>query len=62
LHWTIARRRLRTFAEPNLRVVHIRQHISQIAHVEIGPADWAIAEIGLGFGDVIGIDADSTGS
>ena len=50
-------RRCRTFANLNLRVVNMRQHSDEIAHVEQRPADRAIAEmIGLGFGDAVRID------
>jgi hypothetical protein len=35
----------------------MRQYLGQIAHVEIGPADRAIAEMtGLGFGDAVRIE------
>ena len=44
--------RLRTFADLNLGVVNMRQHLSQRS------ADRAIAEmIGLGFGNAVGVDA-----
>jgi hypothetical protein len=50
--------RLRTFADLNLGVVNMRQHLSQVAHVEQRSADRAIAEmIGLGFGNAVGVDA-----
>jgi hypothetical protein len=56
-HCTRWRRRGRPFADLNLRVVHMRQHLVEIAHVEIRSADRAIAEmIGLGFGDAIRIE------
>jgi hypothetical protein len=36
----------------------MRQHLSQVAHVEQRSADRAIAEmIGLGFGNTVGVDA-----
>jgi hypothetical protein len=31
-------RRLRTFADLNLGVVNMRQHLAEIAHVDVGPA------------------------
>jgi hypothetical protein len=50
--------RLRTFADFNFLIVNVRQQLTEVAHVEIGPADWAIAEmIGLGFGDAISVSA-----
>jgi hypothetical protein len=55
LHLTLMQlalaRGLRTLADLNLRVVRMRQHLGQIAHVGQCPADRAISEmIGLGFG------------
>src|ERR1700751_4186483 len=50
--------RLRPFADFNFLIVNVRQQLTEIAHVEIGPADRAIAEmIGLGFGDAISVNA-----
>jgi hypothetical protein len=38
--------------------MHMREHLVEIAHVEIRPADRAISEmIGLGFGNAVGIEA-----
>jgi hypothetical protein len=39
------------------------QELTEVAHVEIGPADWAIAEmIALGFGDAISVNAGVAGN
>jgi hypothetical protein len=38
-------RRLRTFADLNFLIVNARQQLTEIAHVEIRPAEWAIAEM-----------------
>ena len=55
MRWALARR-LRTFADLNFLIVNVRQELTEVAHVEIGPADWAIAEIiGLGFGSPVRI-------
>jgi hypothetical protein len=42
-------RRFRSFADLNLGVVHMRQHLAEVAHADLGPADRAIAEM-IGFG------------
>jgi hypothetical protein len=47
-------RRLRAFDNLNLRVVNMRQHLPEVPHVEVRPADRAIAEMsGLGLGDAV---------
>jgi|SRR5882757_1836680 hypothetical protein len=57
MHGTVAGR-LRTFADLNFLIVNVRQQLTEVAHVEIRPADRAIAEmIGLRFYGVIGIEA-----
>ena len=45
-------RRLWSLANLNLRVVNMRQHLVEVAHVEKGSADRAVVEmIGLNFGE-----------
>jgi hypothetical protein len=51
-------RRSRPLANLNLSVVHMRQHLLEVAHVEPFSAARALHEmIGLGFGDAVSIDA-----
>jgi hypothetical protein len=51
-------RRLRTFADLNLRVVNVRQHLTEVAHVEPLATPWAPHEmIGLGTGNAVSIEA-----
>jgi hypothetical protein len=46
----------RPFADHNLRVVNMRQHVVEVAHVEPFPATWAFHEmIGLGCGDAASV-------
>ncbi len=41
----LSRRRLRTFADLDIRVMDMRQHLPEVSHVEIGPADGTIPEM-----------------
>src|SRR5258706_11547983 len=51
-------RRLRHFADLNLRVVNVPYDLAQVAHVEPFSAPWAFHEVvGLGFGDAVWIVA-----
>jgi hypothetical protein len=51
-------RGLRTFAYLNLSVVHVRQRLVEVAHVEPFPAARTFHEmIGLGFGNAVRIEA-----
>jgi hypothetical protein len=48
--------RLQTFADLNFLIVHVRQQLTKVPHINGCPADWAIAKmIGLGFGRAISI-------
>ena len=58
MHWPAARRRLRTFADLDLRVVNMHQNLAEVAHVEPFAAAGAFHEmIGLGFGEAVRLDA-----
>ena len=62
LHLTLMQRtltpRLRTFADLNLCVVNMREHLAEIAHIEPFPAARTFHEmIGLSFGDAVRIEA-----
>jgi hypothetical protein len=49
---------IKAVADLNLAVVNTRQHLVEVAHVDIGPAERAIAEmIGLGIGNAVRIEA-----
>jgi hypothetical protein len=54
----IARKRPRTYLDLDVRVVNMRQHLAEVAHVEpLSTAGTLVEMIGLGFGDAIGVDA-----
>jgi hypothetical protein len=56
LHWSAARRRLRTFADLDLRVVNMLHNLVHVAHVEPLPAARAFhVMFGLVPGDAIGV-------
>ena len=60
---SILARRFGTFTDLNLRVVNMRQHLLEVAHVEPFPAARTFHEmIGLGFGRAVRIDARMAGS
>jgi hypothetical protein len=58
LHPITWRTRRRSLAYFNLSVVHVRQQLPKVPHIDACPADWAIAKmIGLGLSRAVRIDA-----
>ena len=56
--YLVAERRLRTFDDLNLCIVHVRQRLAKVAHIEPLPAVGAPHEmICLGLGDAVSVDA-----
>jgi hypothetical protein len=48
------RRHVASLADIDLSIVHVRHHLSKVAHVEPLAAAWALHEmIGVGFGSLI---------